>query len=143
MTSTPTPEPPPEPEPAPAAPATPADLVRQAEKLQERGEGDRALPLLMKAVELDPRHYAARRLLAILLAHDPALSHTAERHFLAALEQDPGDVELRYRLALYYKKAGVPTRAVLHLKLVLAKDPDHAAAWRELAEIEGSKGRPR
>lgn len=142
MTPAPTPEPAPEPAPAPA-PATAADLVRQAEKLQERREGDRALPLLMKAVELDPRHRPARRLLAIALAHDPALSRTAERHFLAALEQDPADVDLRYRLALYYKKTGFPARAVLHLKLVLGKDPDHAAAWRELAEIEGGKGRPR
>jgi tetratricopeptide (TPR) repeat protein len=123
------------PEPGPDASA--GDLVLEARRMQDRGEGDRALPLLLKAVEKDPRDRMARRELAIALAADPALAPKAERHFLAALEQDPLDTELRYRLAVFYKKAGLRARALLHLRVVVGRDPNHAAAWRDLHELQG------
>jgi tetratricopeptide (TPR) repeat protein len=115
--------------------ASAGDLVNEARRLQSQGEGDRALPLLLKAVEADPRHAAARRELAIALAADPALAPKAERHFLAALEQDPLDTDLRYRLAVFYKKAGLKARALLHLRVVVGRDPNHAAAQRDLREL--------
>lgn len=120
------------PEAAPSAP----DLVRRAEAFLEKGEGDRGLPLLMKAVELDPSYRPGQRLLAICLAADPALAQRAERHFLAALEDDVTDVDLRYRLARYYKKMGLSPRAILQLRIVLGQDPDHAGAWNDLRELE-------
>jgi len=123
------------PEPGPDASA--GDLVLEARRMQDRGEGDRALPLLLKAVEKDPRDRMARRELAIALAADAALAPKAERHFLAALEQDPLDTELRYRLAVFYKKAGLKARALLHLRVVVGRDPNHAAAWRDLNELQG------
>ena len=118
----------------PQAPA--GDLVKEARRLQDRGEGDRALPLLLKAVERDPKDQQARRELAIALAADPALAPKAERHFLAALEQDPLDTDLRYRLALFYKKAGLKARALLHLRVVVGRDPHHAAAFKDLQELQ-------
>jgi len=119
-------------------------LLKQAEALLEKHEADRALPLLMKAVEVDPKFRPARRLLAILLAQDPNLAASAERHFLAALEQDADDVDLRYRLARYYKKLGLNARAILQLRIVLGKDPEHVAAWNDLRELEKEtrSGRP-
>ncbi len=112
------------------------DLVKEARRLQNRGDGDRALPLLLKAVEKDPKNHDARRELAIALAADPALAPKAERHFLAALEQDPLDTELRYRLAVFYKKAGLKARALLHLRVVVGRDPHHAAAFKDLQELQ-------
>jgi cytochrome c-type biogenesis protein CcmH/NrfG len=88
-------------------------------------------------------------LLALLVAHDEqGLSPALEQLMLGLLEDDPRDVELRYRLAMSYKKAGIAARAILQLKQVLATDPGHAAAWRDLAELEasesgGGKRRPR
>ena len=120
----------------PGAEASAADLVREARRLQESGQGDRALPLLLKAVERDAKDRLARRELAMALSQHPDLALRAERHFLAALEQDPGDVDLRYRLAVFYKKSGYKARAVLHLKVVLGRDPNHAGAWRDLHELE-------
>jgi tetratricopeptide (TPR) repeat protein len=118
-------------------PESPAgDLVKEARRLQDRGEGDRALPLLLKAVEKDPKDQQARRELAIALAADPALAPKAERHFLAALEQDPLDTDLRYRLAIFYKKAGLKARALLHLRVVVGRDPSHAAAFKDLQELQ-------
>ena len=119
----------------PPAP-TAGDLVRQAETLLEKGQSNGALPLLMKAVEMDPKHRPGRRLLAIFMAGDPALAASAERHFLAALEQEADDVDLRYRLARYYKKMGLNARAILQLRIVLGKDPDHAGAWNDLRDLE-------
>jgi tetratricopeptide (TPR) repeat protein len=121
---------------APATDVTATALVRKATKLQERGQGGRALPLLLKAVEKDPLDGTARRLLAVALSREPGLAPRAERHFLAALEQDPGDVDLRFRLALYYKKIGLKARAILHLRVVVGRDPSHAAAWNELRKLE-------
>jgi tetratricopeptide (TPR) repeat protein len=113
-----------------------ADLVREARRLKDKGDADRALPLLLKAVEKDPKNHTARRELAITLAADPALAPKAERHFLVALEQDPLDTDLRYRLAVFYKKAGLNARALLHLRVVVGRDPNHAAAIRDLRELQ-------
>jgi thioredoxin-like negative regulator of GroEL len=88
-------------------------------------------------VEKDPTNRPARRELAIALAADPQLAPRAERHFLAALEQDPLDTELRYRLAVFYKKAGLKARALLHLRVVVGRDAKHAAALRDLNELQG------
>ena len=118
------------------AEASAADMVKEARRLKDKGEGDRALPLLLKAVEKDPKDHSARRELAIALAADPALAPKAERHFLAALEQDPLDTDLRYRLAVFYKKAGLKARALLHLRVVVGRDPNHAAAIRDLRELQ-------
>ena len=113
-----------------------ADLVTEARRLKDRGKGDRALPLLLKAVEKDPKNHGARRELAIALAADPALAPRAERHFLAALEQDPLDTDLRYQLAVFYKKAGLKARALLHLRVVVGRDANHAGAIRDLRELQ-------
>jgi tetratricopeptide (TPR) repeat protein len=116
--------------------ASAVDLVKEARRLQDRGEGERALPLLLKAVERDPKSHPARRELAIALAADPDLAPKAERHFLAALEQDPLDTDLRYRLAVFYKKAGLKARALLHLRVVVGRDPRHAAAIKDLQDLQ-------
>ena len=116
--------------------ASAADLVKEALRLKDQGEGDRALPLLLKAVEKNPKDQGARRELAIALAADPALAPRAERHFLAVLEQDPLDTDVRYRLAVFYKQAGLKARALLHLRVVVGRDPNHAAAIRDLRELQ-------
>jgi thioredoxin-like negative regulator of GroEL len=99
--------------------------------------------MLLESVDLDPTDRACRRLLALTLAQHPTLVRTAERHFLAALEHDPHDVELRYRLAVYYRKAGLPTRAMAQLNIVLSQNPRHESAARDLQAIESESGRRR
>jgi tetratricopeptide (TPR) repeat protein len=116
-------------------------LLRQARTHLEQGERDAAIPLLLEAVDRDPRERNCRRLLALTLAQHPNLHRTAERHFLTALEQDPYDIELRYRLAAYYRKAGLPTRAMTQLNLVLSQDPRHEKALRDLEALQAESGR--
>lgn len=126
-----------------------SDVEKEARALLERGERARALALLRDEAERDPKARGCRRLLALLVAHqEQGLSPALEQLMLGLLEEDARDVELRYRLAMSYKKAGIAARAILQLKQVLATDPGHAAAWRDLAELEasesgGGKRRPR
>lgn len=128
---------------------TPFDVEKRARSLLDRGERDEALALLRKEAARSPEARGCRRLLAMLeVYHAPSLSPAVEDLILGVLAEDPADVELRYRLALTYKRAGLPAQAILQLKLVLGSDPAHAAAWRDLAELEasesgGTKGRPR
>lgn len=76
------------------------------------------------------------------LAQSGGFEREVERLFLATLEAQPGDVEVRFRLATYYRRAGMRARAMLQLRLVLSADPSHAGAWRDLGELEaGEVGR--
>lgn len=147
--------------PAPAPPAASAvaflpgpaalssDVEKEARALLDKGERARALTLLHDEAERNPKARGCRRMLALLVAHqEQGLSPGLEQLMLGLLEEDARDVELRYRLAMSYKKAGIAARAIVQLKQVLATDPGHAAAWRDLAELEasesaGGKRRPR
>lgn len=129
---------------------TPAsDVEEEARALLDKGERAQALALLRDEADRNPQARGCRRLLAFLVAHqEPGLSPALEQLMLGLLAEDARDVELRYRLAMSYKKAGIAARAILQLKQVLATDPGHAAAWRDLAELEaiesgGGKRRPR
>jgi hypothetical protein len=66
-----------------------------------------------------------------------------EQHFLRALSQDPRDHDLRYQFATYYRKAGLKARAILQLRLVVGGEPGHAAAWRDLRDLEGTVDPPK
>jgi tetratricopeptide (TPR) repeat protein len=124
------------------APGAAVDAERLARGFLEKGDRARALDLLRAALERDAHARGARRLLAMLLARDGGFDPAVERHFLTALEGAPGDVELRYALGSYYRRAGLNGRALVHLRLVLSADPSHAAAWRDLGELEaGGRGR--
>jgi len=132
------------PDPAVSFPPGPAglssDVEQEARALLEKGERARALTLLHDEAERNPKARGCRRLLALLVAHqEQGLSPGLEQLMLGLLEEDARDVELRYRLAMSYKKAGVAARAIVQLKQVLASDPGHAAAWRDLAELEASE----
>ena len=74
------------------------------------------------------------------LAHSGKFDPAIEKHFLAVIETDPGDVEARYRLATYYRRVGMAARSVLQLRLVLSADPGHAGAWRDLGELDAGEG---
>jgi hypothetical protein len=99
-----------------------------------------AVEILEAILESHPGAHAARRLLAMTLAPSGPFDRTVEQHLLKVIEADRGDVEARYRLATYYRRAGMNARAVLQLRLVLSADPGHAAAWRDLGELDAGEG---
>ena len=129
--------------PAPAleVPADPEEAERRARALLESGLREPAVAVLEGLLERHPESHGVRRLLAMTLAHSGKFDPAIERHFLAVIETDPGDVEARYRLATYYRRVGMAARAVLQLRLVLSADPGHAGAWRDLGELDAGEGR--
>jgi hypothetical protein len=128
----------------PAAPATaapgPEDGERRARALLENGQRAAAVELLRSLLGQFPEASGCRRLLAVTLAQARGFHSEVEQLFLTALKANPDDVELRYHLASYYRRAGMRARAMLQLRLVLSADPGHAAAWRDLGELEAGEG---
>jgi hypothetical protein len=127
--------------PPPPPPATPEEAERTARALLERGQRPRAIEVLREAADRHPEARGPRRLLAMTLSRDTAFQVAVERLFLSLLESGPRDAELRYALASYYRRAGLPARALLQLRLVLSEEPGHAAAWRDLGELEAGDSR--
>jgi len=113
----------------------------RARRLLDNGQRQAAAEVLKELLERHPEAHGCRRLIAMTLAHEPGFRPEVEGHFLKALEALPKDSELRHRLATYYRRAGMSARAILQLRLVLSADPSHAAAWRDLGELEAGEGR--
>jgi hypothetical protein len=118
----------------------PDEGERRARTLLENGQRDAAVELLRSLLRRHPDASRCRRLLSITLAQTRGFQPEVEQLFLATLKASPNDVELRYHLASYYRRAGMRARAMLQLRLVLSADPGHAGAWRDLGELEAGEG---
>jgi predicted Zn-dependent protease len=108
--------------------------------LLDRGQREAAVELLQKLVGKFPKAHGCRRLLVMTLARSGSFEKDVEQHFIAALEAEPNDFELRHRLATYYRRAGMAGRAMLQLRRILSDEPGHAGAWRDLGELEAKEG---
>jgi tetratricopeptide (TPR) repeat protein len=127
--------------PPPPPPRTADDSEREARALLEKGQRQRAIEVLRESLDRFPEARRPRRLLAMTLGREGGFDPEVERLFLGLLEGTPQDAELRYALASYYRRAGLAGRAILQLRLVLSADPGHAAAWRDLGELEAGETR--
>jgi tetratricopeptide (TPR) repeat protein len=127
--------------PPPPPPQTPEDAERAARGLLERGFRQRAVELLREALDRHPDSGGLRRLLAMTLAREGGFQPAVEKLFLTYLEREPKDVEVRHALASYYRRAGMASRAILQLRLILSADSGHAGAWRDLGELEAGETR--
>ncbi len=129
--------------PVPPAPRTAAEAERAARTLLERGQRAAAIRALHEAVDRYPEARGPARLLALTLGRESAFQADVERRFLDLLGEEPQDAELRYALASYYRRCNLLARAMLQLRLVLSADSGHAAAWRDLGELEASERKPK
>ena len=133
----------PEPEREEALERTPEEAETLARSLLERGHRERAVAILREAVANHPGARGPRRLLALTLGREGGYQQAIEQLFVDLLESEPSDTELRYALASYYRKGGLAGRAILQLRIVLSADSGHAAAWRDLGELEAGPTRRR
>jgi hypothetical protein len=129
--------------PPPPAPQTAEDAERAARGFLEKGLKPRAIEVLQEALDRYPEAIGLRRLLAMTRGRESGFDAEVEKLFLSLLEKAPQDAELRYGLASYYRRAGMAARAMLQLRLVLSADSGHAAAWRDLGELEAGETRRR
>lgn len=122
-------------------PAQTAELYYQQGRARfERKEYHAAVHLLREAIKLDanraPYHYH----LGIALIRNPRTRRDAELHLSKAAELEPYNAQIRVKLGLLYKEAGLTKRADHYFREALQMDPDNRAAKREMnAEADRSK----
>jgi tetratricopeptide (TPR) repeat protein len=114
-------------------PAQMAELYYQQGRARfERKEYHAAVHLLREAIKLDssraPYHYH----LGIALIRNPRTRRDAEHHLSKAAELEPYNSQIRVKLGLLYKEAGLTKRAEHFFREALKMDPDNRIAMREL-----------
>ena len=100
---------------------------RQARNLLEEEDYYYAVELLSQAVTADPKveYYL---LLAEALSKNPKWLHRVVDAYRAALERDPGNLEVRLGLAETFERIGEKRRALGVYRSVLIRDPNQKVA---------------
>src|SRR5262249_12816993 len=102
--------------------------------LQDKGDFDRALATAWRVVRRQPGHMQA--LISIAVTHRRAARHPAAlAAFQEALRHHPGDLDIPVEMAIEERALGRPLDARRRLTEVVDRDPTHAAALLELAEL--------
>lgn len=118
----------------PQLPATQlAELYYQQGRARfERKEYHAAVHLLREAIKLDSSRAAYHYHLGIALIRNPRTRREAERHLSKAAELEPYNAQIRVKLGLLYKEAGLSKRAENFFREALQMDPDNRVAQREI-----------
>jgi Flp pilus assembly protein TadD len=99
----------------------------------ERKEYHAAVHLLREAIKLDPSRAPYHYHLGIALIRNPRTRRDAEMHLSKAAELEPYNAQIRVKLGLLYKEAGLSKKADNFFREALQIDPDNRAAKRELS----------
>ena len=98
----------------------------------ERKEYHAAVHLLREAIKLDPSRAPYHYHLGIALIRNPRTRRDAEVHLSKAAELEPYNPQIRVKLGLLYKEAGLFKRADHYFREALQMDPDNRTAIREM-----------
>ncbi len=122
-------------------PAQMAELYYQQGRARfERKEYHAAVHLLREAIKLDPSRAPYHYHLGIALIRNPRTRRDAELHLSRAAELEPYNAQIRVKLGLLYKEAGLAKRADHFFREALQMDPENKVAKREIsAEAARSK----
>ncbi|MCC7486139.1 MAG: tetratricopeptide repeat protein [Burkholderiales bacterium] len=124
------------------APRSVDAAVKIAAVGQELGDPpQRALERARRAVGLAPGHALARALLgnALLAAGRP---REAQREYAAAVRLQPRYTYFLERLAAAHARLDEPAQAIAAYRRVLARDPAHVGAHRELSSLYRAANEP-
>lgn len=126
-------------------PAQMAELYYQQGRARfERKEYHAAVHLLREAIKLDPSRAPYHYHLGIALIRNPRTRRDAELHLSKAAELEPYNAQIRVKLGLLYKEAGLSKRAEHFFREALQMDPDNRVAKREIssevARIKAANG---
>ncbi|HJQ68168.1 MAG TPA: DUF4388 domain-containing protein [Blastocatellia bacterium] len=126
-----------------ASTSTPAQtaeqLYQQGRARYDRKEYHAAVHLLREAIKLDPSQPHYHFHLGIALIRNPRTRREAETHLTKAGELDPYNPQIRVKLGLLYKEAGLPKKAEHYFKEALSLDPENRAALREMGKQSSGK----
>ncbi|MEK6325107.1 MAG: DnaJ domain-containing protein [Acidobacteriota bacterium] len=98
----------------------------------ERKEYHAAVHLLREAIKLDSSRAPYHFHLGIALIRNPRTRRDAEQHLARAAELEPYNAQIRVKLGLLYKEAGLSKKAENYFREALQLDPDNPVAKREL-----------
>jgi curved DNA-binding protein CbpA len=123
-------------------PAQMAELCYQQGRARfERKEYHAAVHLLREAIKLDPSRAPYHYHLGLALIRNPRTRRDAELHLSRAAELEPYNAQIRVKLGILYKEAGLSKRAEHFFREALQMDPENRVAQRELSsEAARSKG---
>ena len=117
-------------------------LLQEGTDLGKRGDLDRAVALLQRAVELNPLLADAHFNLAVgwwhLGRHEAAITALRE-----AIRLQPKDFDAHLLLGGWLSQRGRPDEAVAHFERAAALDMNSLEAWRMLARAYDAAGRAR
>lgn len=110
---------------------------RIAELLLERGKDKETAALLDSLIQRHPddSDLRAARAALRLSARTASEIERGISEFQSLVEKEPKRVELRYKLAKAYRRAGREAEAREQLELALKTEPQHVPSMRELADI--------
>lgn len=115
---------------------TPAQMAevyyQQGRARFERKEYHAAVHLLREAIKLDPSRAPYHYHLGIALIRNPRTRRDAEQHLSRAAELEPYNAQIRVKLGLLYKEAGLSKRAEGYFREALQMDPENRVAKREI-----------
>ena len=77
--------------------------------------------------------------LGVALLKNPRTRREGEHHLVKAAELDPFNAQIRVRLGVLYKEAGLPKKAEYYFKAALSIDPENRVALRELGSASREK----
>lgn len=104
----------------------------------DRKEYHAAVHLLREAIKLDPSRAPYHYHLGLALIRNPRTRRDAELHLAKAAELEPYNAQIRLKLGLLYKEAGLAKKAENYFREALQMDPDNRMAKKELGS-GGSK----
>lgn len=121
---------------------TPAELVEIGHQFEGFGNFEAALTAYLAAITKQPGFYPARARAGFLYATNPMVKNfdRAIEHLNAALEIDPNSLDTMNALANTYFLAGRNAEAKKWWEQVLARDPNHAAARKNLEILRQQTG---
>lgn len=99
----------------------------------ERKEYHAAVHLLREAIKLDPSRAPYHYHLGIALIRNPRTRRDAEQHLSKAAELEPYNAQIRVKLGLLYKEAGLSKKAEHFFREALQMDPENRVAKREIS----------
>jgi curved DNA-binding protein CbpA len=130
----------PRPQAASQTPAQTAEqLYNQGRARFDRKEYHAAVHLLREAIRLDATQPHYHFHLGLALIRNPRTRREAETHLSKASELDPYNPQIRVKLGLLYKEAGLAKKAEHYFNEALSLDPENRVAKRELSKKDGKK----